>query len=53
MKIFLEKNKIKSEDVVANDIKIFWSMKNKRQLSIEKKFYKTWKNRTVSQIKIG
>ena len=37
--------------MVANDIKIFLSMKNKGYLSIEKKYYNRWINKTTSQIK--
>ena len=40
IKIFLKKKKKKRNNMVINDIKIYWKMENKSLLSIEKNIIK-------------
>ena len=49
IKIFLEKRKKKSSNMVVNYIKI--SRKTKNKVEYRKKYYKAWKNKTTSKIK--
>ena len=53
MKIFMKIRKTKGKNVAANNIKISLKMKNRDQLSIEKKQYKIYKNRSASQTKMA